>query len=104
MTEYEIRRSYENAADPAEQVQILADLNLTSRGEIIRILGGDVKVKKAKYKGFSHIEPFTPEEESEIIRMYNGGYLIKEIAVTLHRSIRGISRKVNQMRKEGIIV
>ncbi len=47
MTEQEICISYKGAKNPNEQTQILAELNDTSRNEIIRILvSNDVKLSR----------------------------------------------------------
>lgn len=43
MTEYEVLKMYRQAGDKGKQIQILAELNQTSRMEIIRLLlrGGE---------------------------------------------------------------
>lgn len=50
MTEAEIKRAYREAKFPAQQVQILADLNGCEPSEIRAIIGNDVEEKPRKRK------------------------------------------------------
>lgn len=56
MTPSEIRRNYREAADKNRQIGILADLNCTTKAEIIRILETDREVPYEKPKNFNNNE------------------------------------------------
>ena len=80
MTTEEICRSFRQAANKPAQVGVLADLNLTSKAEIKRILEkGGITVKKAKSKA-SKPTVWTPERKKAFEYYHSKGVSASEMA------------------------
>lgn len=55
-------------------------------------------------KNMSKIKIFTDEVLDEVVRLYNSGYKIEEIASTLHLKETSLTQKICELRKSGKII
>ena len=100
MTDAEIRRSYREAKYPEHQLQILAELNLTTVEKICDIVEADLPTGFSPYQPRKNkaYRPVTEEEKAEIIRRWADGDKVAKIAVSLGRPTHDISNFIAKHR------
>ena len=99
MTAEEICRNYLQAADPASQVGILADLNMTNKDEIKRILENcGISVKVSNRRGRASCV-WTAEREKQLVSLVARGFRQKDIAKELGIARSTVSQKLSQIKK-----
>jgi hypothetical protein len=99
MTEEQIVNSYKNAINPIKQVKILAELNATTKNEILRILKrNDVTIHKPKPKKYPK-----PSEEmiATLRKMYGEGATYAKMGEALNRSGGYIHKLIKQLIDKG---
>lgn len=95
MTSEEICRNYRLAKDPRKQIEILADLNQTSKRKIQKILEKGGETIRAYYDANRKSRrPVSAEDVRMIRAMQSNGTPIVEIAKALGRSYPTIYRYV----------
>lgn len=107
MTEQKIIRSYKNAANPKEQVNILCELTLKPRAEIVRILeSAGCTVEPAALPEKSPKKRLPDETIAQIRELRENGATFKEITEktgcareTIHRYI-GTEEKARRPQAE----
>jgi len=97
MTEHEICRDYQNAKYKDDQLDILADLNLITRIEVINILTRNgVEVKQSTIREGKR-RKYTEKECDEICHLRNQGrpwdYIAKIIGINNAHNIRQFALK-----------
>jgi len=100
MGKYEIEVLYRQAADRREEIKILAQLNATTRLEIINVLnelGYDIK-KPRKKKSF-----WTDGRLEALVRFIKHNMPYRVIAETLGCSLSTIDSKVRDLKDEGVL-
>lgn len=101
MTDEEIRRSYKYAKKKKMQIQILSELTLKPRDEIMRIIFG-ADIGRAPKKRITIRKGLWREDEiAYLIEATKKGVVKKEIALTLGRSYSSVASKIHEMRIEG---
>lgn len=96
MTEEEICRNYLQAADRGVQVEILADLNVTTKAEIKYILESHgIEVRQVGRSGRTTV--WTKEKEKRLLYFLQKGLTQAEIADKLGVGRSTIKKKVQDM-------
>ncbi len=97
MTAEEIRRDYRLAKNPEAQVKVLAEINAVTPKIIWRIIDGQSieeatarRPPKSYYVPKGLVKHWTSEEKARLKEMWREGYLAKEIAAELGRSVDSV--------------
>ena len=99
MTAEEICRNYMQSADPGLQVEILADLNITSKAEIIRILEErGIKVRKRKPTG-RRPTVWTPKRLELLAELLKQNMRHKDIAKELGIANSTLTVKLSEIKR-----
>jgi len=114
MTNEEIARDYRLAKDKNAQVGILAELNGCRKEDIIDILIDEeaisgIKKKKEKPEKTKKADKaknavyYEKPEDKDIIRWYNEGMKMAEIAERLGLTFHVVQKRIENMKKVGIV-
>ena len=99
MTNNEIRRSYNEAKDKLLQIEILSQLTLKPKQEILAIVDGkpfDVPVQTLEHYG----EEWTDEEEEILASGRTEGVKYKNIAMSLGRSVSSVRARYSKLKQK----
>lgn len=107
MTEGEIRSAYRQAADRKKQVKILAELNAVEP-EVIRGIVSDMETKPVRRKktpkkagGICRYCRWTPEEDRELIWLWEEKLQAGEIAAMMGRTEYAVRSRISELKKGG---
>ena len=100
MTDNEIYRNYKEAKKPAEQIQILADINACSTAKIKAIIESENR-KAAKSKRGGKVNRCSGAEQDRIWELHCGGANIPEIVRLTGRKYDTVKKYIKKMEEEG---